>query len=51
MALEDHSGFKQLGDIQPNGNKYGDANTYIFVDTTNKKIEFWVDGVKVHEFG
>ena len=50
MTLENHSGFTLLGDIVPNGFKIGDANTYIFIDTSTKKIEFWVDGVKVHEF-
>ena len=49
--VTEHSGFKQLGDIEPNGKKYGDANTYIKVDTTNKKIEIWVNGAKVHEWG
>ena len=48
--MEEHSGFTLLGDIEPNGNKFGSATTYVFVDTTNNKIEFWVNGVKVHEF-
>ena len=30
--------------------RMGDANTYIYVDTTNKKIQVYIDGVKVHEW-
>ena len=50
MTLEEHSGFKQIGDIEPNGHKYGSATTYILVDTTNNKIQLWVNGVLVQEF-
>ena len=48
--VEDHSGFTLLGNIVPNGFWFGDTDAGIFIDKTNKKIEFWVDGVKVQEF-
>ena len=50
MAQEQHSGFTLTGDIEPNGHKYGSATTYILVDTTNNKIQLWVNGVLVQEF-
>lgn len=47
---EQHSGFTLLGDIEPNGHKIGSATTYIFVDTSNNKIQMYVNGVLVQEF-
>lgn len=31
--------------------KLGDSNTYIYVDTTNNKIQFYINGVLVQEWG
>lgn len=47
---EQHSGFTLLGDIAPNGHKFGSDSTYILVDTINNKIQFYINGALVHEF-
>lgn len=38
-------------DLVQNTSELGDSSTYIKVDTTNDKIEFYVDGNKVAEWG
>lgn len=48
---EQHSGFTLTGDIEPNGNKFGSSTTYILVDTINNKIQLYVNGVLVQEWG